>query len=115
MWQAIPSSSGRNRRPSRLSSAGCRTAAFPQFPLLIPLQPAATPDVDVGDKHRGYERDHLPQAKPPELVEIDSPRVQEDDLDVEDDEQHRRQVVLDGESDAGRLPGRLDAALVGLQ
>src|SRR5690606_18646756 len=49
-------------------------------------------------------------------VEVHGPRVEEDDLDVEDDEEHRRQVVLDGEpAAAGRLRGRLDAAFVGLQ
>ncbi len=46
-------------------------------------------------------------------VEGDSPGVEEDDLDVEDDEEHRRQVVLHGEPAAGeRLVHRLDAALV---
>ena len=45
---------------------------------------------------------HLDQPEDPEPVEGDGPRVQEDDLDVEEDEQHRRQVVLHREPAAAR-------------
>ena len=52
----------------------------------------------------------------PSAVEGDRPRVEEDDLDVEDDEEHRGQVVLDREAAAAdRLRRRLDAALVGVE
>src|SRR5215467_2127857 len=49
------------------------------------------------------------------MIERDGPGIQEDDLDVEDDEQHRGEVVLHGEPDSGRLASGLNAALVGLE
>ena len=56
------------------------------------------------------------KPKMPERVEGHRPRVQEDDLDVEDDEEHRGQVELDREpAAADRLRGGLDAALVGVE
>src|SRR5450755_4926162 len=60
---------------------------------LIPLQTAAPPDIGVRDQHRDDERDHLDEAEGPELLERDRPRIEEDDLDVEQNEQHRGQVV----------------------
>src|SRR5690606_20616528 len=48
-----------------------------------------------------------------ERREVDGPRVEEDDLDVEDDERHGDEVVLDREAPAPDGVGRgLDAALV---
>src|SRR6185437_16778260 len=82
----------------------------PAQPALIPFQAAAPPYVDVGDEDGNDEGDHLDQAERPEVVEGDRPRVQEDDLDIEDDEEHRGQVVLHREPDPGRLAGRLDTA-----
>jgi hypothetical protein len=50
------------------------------------------------------------------VVERDRPRVEENDLDVENDEKHRRQVVLHRESAAAdRLRSGLDAAFVRFQ
>src|SRR5262245_34608525 len=49
-------------------------------------------------------------------MEGDRPRIQEDDLNVEDDEEHRGQIEPDRESAATNGLGRgLDAALVGLE
>src|SRR3954466_11191335 len=56
------------------------------LPRSIPLQPAASPHVGVGDEHGGDEHDHLDQSEDPEPVVGHGPRVEEDDLDVEDDE-----------------------------
>src|SRR5215217_8302462 len=84
--------------------------------LSVPVQAATSPDVGVGDEHGGDEDDHLDQPEDAERVVRDGPGIEEDDLDVEDDEEHRDQVVLDREAAAGeRLVDRLDAALVGLQ
>src|SRR3954463_818051 len=79
------------------------------LPRSFPLQPAAPPHVRVGDEDGGDEDDHLDQPEDAEPVVGDGPRVEEDDLDVEDDEEHRRQVVLHREPAAGewlvdRLP-----------
>src|SRR3954447_1941885 len=76
---------------------------------LVPLEPAAPPDVGVRDEHRDDENDHLDQSEDAQPVVGDGPRVEEDDLDVEDDEEHRRQVVLDRETTASeRLVHRFD-------
>src|SRR5690606_36595723 len=81
-----------------------------------PFEAAATPLVDVGDRDVDEEQDHHDQAEDPERVEVHRPGHQEDDLDVEDDEQHRRQVVLDREPTAAHgLRSGVDAALVGLE
>ena len=49
--------------------------------------------------------EHLGQAEPAEVAEVDGPRVDEDGLDVEDDEEDRRQVELHRQLDvpAARL------------
>src|SRR3954463_13685668 len=69
--------------------------SFSSRPMSVPLQSAAAPDVGVGDEHGCDEQDHLDEPEQPQLGERDGPRVEEDDLDVEDDEEHRRQVELD--------------------
>src|SRR6516164_5651697 len=80
---------------------------------LIPIQAAAPPYVGVRDKHGDDEGNHLDEAERPQLVEGHRPGVKEDDLDVEDDEQHRGQVVLDRDlATAKRNRGWLDAAFV---
>src|SRR5690349_22326144 len=84
--------------------------------LSIPLEAAASPYVCVGDEDGGDEDDHLDQPEELQGVELQRPRVQEDDLDVEDDEEHRGDVVLHRETPAADRLGRgLDAALVGVQ
>src|SRR6478672_5780871 len=87
--------------------------SFSSRPMSVPLQSAAAPHVGVGDEDRADEQDHLDEAEQPELVERDGPGVEEDDLDVEDDEEHRGQVELHRETAAAHgLRGRLDAKLV---
>src|SRR3954471_6799483 len=82
----------------------------------VPFQAAAPPYVRVRDEDGEHEEQHLHEPENTQGVEGDGPGVEEDDLDVEDDEEHRRQVVLDGEAPAaGRRGGRLDPALVGLE
>src|SRR3954468_5536503 len=90
--------------------------SFSSSPMSVPFQSAAAPYVGVGDEHGGDEDDHLDQPEDPEPVVGDRPGVEEDDLDVEDDEEHRRQVVLDWEpAPRQRLVDRLDPALVGVE
>src|SRR5688572_8948726 len=70
--------------------------SFSSIPMLssssVPIQTAAPPDVGVRDKDRDDEQDHLHEAEDGQHVEGHRPRVQEDDLDVEDNEEHRCQV-----------------------
>src|SRR5215475_4959038 len=105
--------------PATFSTVVSKTplGSFSSRPIcLVPLQPAAPPDIRVGDQYRGDEQHHFHQPENPEGIKGDRPRVEEDDLDVEEDEQHRGQVVLDREAaTARRLGGGLDAALIGLQ
>src|ERR1043165_6059173 len=82
----------------------------------VPFQAAAPPYVRVRDEDGEHEEQHLYEPEHPQGVEGDGPGVEKDDLDVEDDEEHRRQVVLDGEAPAtGRRGGGLDPALIGLE
>src|SRR3954465_5732058 len=75
-----------------------------------PVERSLAPDVDVGDREDDYEKEELDEAEPRELVEDHSERIQEDDLDIEDDEEHRRQVEADREAGGGGRPER-DAGL----
>src|SRR3954471_2887326 len=50
----------------------------------LPLEAAPPPHVGVGEEDRGDEDDHLDQPEDAERVVADGPRVEEDDLDVED-------------------------------
>src|SRR3712207_4500954 len=70
-------------------------------PLSVPVEPAAAPHVRVGDEHGGDEHDHLDQPEDAQRLVVHGPRVEEDDLDVEDDEEHRDEVVLHRETPAG--------------
>src|SRR5205823_161995 len=62
-------------------------------------------------EHRSGEDHHFPETERPELSEHDRPRVQEDDLYVEDDEDHRHEVEAHREALGGLAVGH-DAALV---
>src|SRR6266545_4927661 len=87
--------------------------SFSSMPMSVPVQTAAAPHVGVRDEHGADEQHHLDEPEQAQRVERHRPRVQEDDLDVEDDEQHRGQVELDRKpAAADRLRGRFDAALV---
>src|SRR5664279_934911 len=86
---------------------------FSSRPISVPVQPAAAPHIGVRDEHSDDEDDDLDQPEQAERPIGHGVRVKEDDLDVEDDEQHRRQEVLDRESVwTERLRRRFDAALV---
>src|SRR5829696_7081017 len=61
----------------------------------------------------GDEDDRLDEGEDPERLELHGDRVQEHDLDVEQDEEHRDQVEADPEAEVGRDLGG-EPALVGL-
>src|SRR5262249_1353159 len=131
--RATSTSSAPRRRPSRAWSARpcaratrapprtCRAPCPPRAPApsggrarraacLAPLERPLAPDVDVGEREDAEEDEELEEAEPRELVEDHGERVEEHDLDVEEDEEHRRQVEVDGEALRGRRPLR-DARL----
>src|ERR1700744_1474666 len=121
--QESPNVGGQTERaraqPASFSTEVSRTplGSFSSIPIvLIPFQAAAAPDVGVRDEHSDDEGDHLDQPEHTELTERHRPGVEKDDLDVEDDEQHRGQVVLDRAlPPAERQRRRLDTALVGVE
>jgi hypothetical protein len=90
--------------------------------MTTPASPKATvlsrrrsaPLVEQPDHGQEQEHRHGGEARPAELAKDDRPRVHEDDLDVENDEQDGGEVELDREATPGR-PARLVAALEGLQ
>src|SRR5690348_10066474 len=60
------------------------SGSFSSRPMvsLVPIKPAAAPDVGVGGEHRDDEQDDLDQPEQPQRLVRDGVRVQEDDLDV---------------------------------
>src|SRR5699024_7244441 len=90
-------------------------SSSPMFvvPFSVPVQSAAPPFVDEGHGDEEQERHHGDESEDGQFGERHSPRVEEDDLDVEQDERHRDEVVLDRESPGGGARRGLDAALVG--
>src|SRR5690606_1595109 len=90
--------------------------SFSSRPMLsssVPLKGAAPPL--VGERHGddGDESERGDEAEGGQLTEGDGPRHEEDDLDVEDDEGHGHEVVLDGEAAGARgARGGLHTALV---
>src|SRR5215472_5315999 len=87
--------------------------SFSSSPMAsVPVQPAATPDVRVRDEDGEDEQDHLDEREDAQAsqqaVIRNRPRGQENDLDIEDNEQHRGQIELDRETEtADRHGGRL--------
>ena len=65
---------------------------------LSPLERPLLPDVDVGDGEDDDEEPELRYREPPDLLEDDGDRIEEHDLDIEDDEEHGRQVEADRET-----------------
>src|SRR5690606_20227927 len=86
----------------RTQPAACSTVvsrkplgSFSSSPMAnpsVPFQAAAPPYVRVRDEDGEHEEQHLHEPEDPQGVEADGPRVQEDDLDIEDDEEHRRTI-----------------------
>src|SRR6266498_5132729 len=110
-WPRPPA---RTRRGLSSATAGARTATRSRaaVPSLLPLERSFPPDIHVRNHEDRNEEEELEEAEPRELVEDDGQRIQEHDLDVEDDEEHCRQVKADRE--ALRLRGsKRDARLEG--
>src|SRR3954451_16412662 len=71
----------------------------------MPLERSLPPDVHVRDYENHDEEQELEEPEPRELMEDHRERVEKHDLDVEDDEQHRRQVEADREALLARRAG----------
>src|SRR4029079_1282402 len=88
----------RTSTPSSASAAARCSGRTRAAVSLAPLERSLPPDVDVGDEQDDQEDEELEEPEPRELVEDHGERVEKDDLDVEQDEEHRRQVEADGEA-----------------
>src|SRR5881397_143087 len=77
-----------------------------------PFERSLAPGVDQGHQQDGGEHRHLDDAEPAQSLDDHGPGVDEDGLDVEDDEEHGRQVKADGKA-AACTSARHDAGLVG--
>src|SRR6478735_7555729 len=71
---------------------------LPNWFRLVPLEPATAPFVDERHGDQGEEAQHGDEPEGGKDREVHRPRVEEDHLDVEDDEGHRDEVVLDREA-----------------
>ena len=79
----------------------------------LPFERSSSPDVDERHEQQRDEDDRLDEREDPERLELHGDRVEEDDLDVEQDEEHRDQVEADPEAEVLR-DVRRQAALVRL-
>src|SRR3954452_18816516 len=84
------------------------------FSVLAPLECAASPHIYERDDQEADEDCGLDQGERPERPQLHGDRVEEHDLDVEQDEQHRDQVEADPEAEA-LLDLRGHARLIGLR
>src|SRR5207245_255074 len=97
--------------------SGFRTGSLLTGAPSRPLQRAFAPDVDETQRQSAHEGEHLEIREPAEPFGVEvaqqrAPRVDEDALHVEDDEEERHQVELDRVAGV-RLPGRWRTALEG--
>src|SRR4029079_5364309 len=83
-----------------------------RLPLVPPVEDALAPDVDVAGEQDQEEDDQLDEAGPAQLAQRHRPRIEERDLDVEEQEDHRDEIELH-RMPLARVPDRRHAALVG--
>ena len=115
-WSARPSARGSRPRPrtspgpssARAGARSCSPESRSGFSSAIPALPCAR--CRRRREQDDEEDQELEEPEPRELVEDHGERVEEDDLDVEEDEEHRREVEADGEALPLRRPLR-DAGL----
>src|SRR5699024_7277940 len=100
--------------PSRKPEGIFSSRPMVVYTSLVPVQPTTAPFVNERHGDEEQERQHSDEPEHGEFPERHRPRVKKNDLDVEDDEGHRDEVVLDRKPNVGRVPSGLDPALVGV-
>jgi hypothetical protein len=91
------------------------TGALTEERLFLPVECAFFESVNVADHQDRYEAEHTPEdhfALHDRLFVNHRPRIHENDLEIEEDEQHGDEVKLHAEP-RRRFPLRHHAALVG--
>src|SRR5262245_43541220 len=102
----------------RLSSVvrGLGRRPFPTSPIRAPTshppEDALPPGVDQAEQEHADEHAHLDEAGAGVALELRGPREDEDSLDVEQDEEKRKDVVPDLALRPA-IADRIDAALIG--
>src|SRR5262245_42221458 len=86
-------------RLAPVASPGATRARGPASRLatLFPLKRALLPLVEESDDQHGQEDHHRGEAEEADLRQDDSPREEECDFQVEQDEENRDQVIADVE------------------
>src|SRR5262245_30848822 len=105
------------RQMTRATSARATTmiTSIVSGPALVPVERADSPHVGESNGEDPDEHRHLSEAEPAEAAVRHGPRVQEHDLDVEDDEEDRDQVELHRKALAAERADRRVAGLEDLQ
>src|SRR4029077_557023 len=80
----------------------------------LPFERPFHPLIDEPDRQHAEKYDHRPETVDPDITERNRPRKQEGDLQIENDEQDRDEVIADIEAHP-RVLERVEAAFVGRQ
>src|SRR5690606_25384966 len=96
--------------PARRTATPCREPSWPHR-RSIPFQRSLFPFVNEADDEQSEKHTHRGQTEHADRVERDGPREKKRDLESENDEEDRDEVVTDVEA-AASVPDGLEAALV---
>src|SRR5450759_2196549 len=69
-----------------------RTGISDSSPTWAPIERALAPDVDVAGQQQRHEQHDLDEAGPAEIAQRHGPGIQERNLDVETQEDHRAEI-----------------------
>src|SRR5882672_1421768 len=81
--------------------------------LLVPVQRALFPEIEVTDQQDGNVYHHFDKAVQSQLAKYQRPRIQKNRFHIEQNKDHRHEVELYGKGFA-RVAGRLHTTFVGL-
>src|SRR5262249_50738206 len=109
----VPSAKLFDYNLSVLPATVCHVMSELRRPLLVPVQRALLPKIEIPNQKDCNVQHHFIKAITPELAENHRPRVKENRFHVEKNKDHRDEVKFDGEGLA-RVAGRLHATFVSL-
>src|SRR6267142_533470 len=82
--------------------------------LLVPVQRALFPEIEITNQQDGEVYHHFDKAIPSKTAKYVGPRIQENSFYVEQNKNHIDQIVFDREGLPG-VSGRVHTAFIGLQ
>src|SRR2546426_7951117 len=98
-----------NFRAQPMASSSRLVRNPPSPDVSLPVECSIVPGIKEPHHEDSEKDDHLRQPNGSEPPIHDGPRVQEDELHVEQDEQNRRQIKLDRQAADGKREGHLPA------